>query len=394
MSRLSTAAVVVGVFSGISTDLFAKEPSSDTEPSWNLSLGYTSDFWRNLDGGVTTGDVFIGNAELIVDIEGSPGGFRSRVRAIHNNGKSFSEIVGDTHVISNIEADRATRILEAWTEYASTIDDRSLKFGIYDLNTEFDVSEVGGALINSTFGIGVDVAQSGAIGPSIFPYTGLALRGRWRFDERWMLQGVVIDGVPNDPDSPRKLASLKIDAGEGALWVAELEHRTERWRAVVGHWRYSVAFEEFDGLSDGSPRSSSGNSGTYGLIEGPIWQAGDRRLLAMLRIGAAEPKFSVIESTIQAALVLERPWLGREGEHVALGVAYAQNGSPARRRASVAGESLLAHESLVELSWRVPVTSRLVLQPDLHYIFNPGSRSGLKDAFALGLRVELDLTPH
>jgi carbohydrate-selective porin OprB len=114
----------------------------------------------------------------------------------------------------------------------------------------------------------------------------------------------------------------------------------------------------------------------------------------MLRIGAAEPKFNVIESTIQAALVLERPWLGREGEHVALGVAYAQNGSPARRRASVAGESLLAHESLVELSWRVPVTSRLVLQPDLHYIFNPGSRSGLKDAFALGLRVELDLTPH
>lgn len=393
MTKLPLAAVVAGALSGTATDLFAKEGESDTAPSWSLTLGYTSDFWRNVDGGASTGDVFIGNAEMILDFEGSPSGLRSRVHAIHNNGKSFSEIVGDTHVVSNIEADRATRILEAWVEYAPRVDDRSVKFGLYDLNTEFDVSEVGGALINSTFGIGVDAAQSGLIGPSIFPYTGLALRGRWRFDDRWMLQGVVIDGVPNDPDSPRKLASLKLDSDEGALWVAELEYRTERWRAVVGHWQYTAQFEEFNVLADEQSRASRGNSGTYGLVEGPIWHAGDRRLLAMLRLGAAEPRYNVIGSTIQAALVLERPWLGREGEHLALGIARARNGSPARHVASIAGESLLAQETVVELTWRVPVTPRLVLQPDLHYIFNPGSVPGVKDAVALGLRVELDLTP-
>lgn len=394
MSRLSFAAVVASAVSGIAAEGWSKSAEGDTARSWNLTLGYTSDFWRNVEGGLATGSAFIGNAEMILDVEGSPGGFRSRIHAIYNNGKSFSELVGDTHVVSNIEADRASRLLEAWMEYAPFSDDRSLKVGLYDLNTEFDASEVGGALINSTFGIGLDAAQSGVVGPSIFPYTGLALRGRWRFDERWLLQGVVIDGVPNDLDSPRQFASLRLDADEGELWVGELEHRTERWRTVVGHWRYSAAFDTLDGLTDGTPRAARNNSGTYGFVEGPVWQSGERRLLAMLRVGVAEPRFNRVESTLQAALVLERPWLNREGEHVAFGVAYARNGRPAQRLASADGDALLREETVVELTWRVPVTPRIVLQPDIQYILNPGSAPGLDDALALGLRLELDLTPH
>jgi porin len=378
----------------LSASLEAGESERESAPSWSLSLGYTSDFWRNLEGGRDTGSTVLGNATLILDFEGEPGGLRSRVHVNHNNGKSFSEIVGDTHVISNIEADRTTRILEAWLEFAPSTEDRSIKAGLYDLNTEFDVSEVGGAFINSTFGIGIDAAQSGVIGPSIFPYTGFALRGRWRFDERWMLQGVIIDGVPNDPDSPRKLASLKLDSDEGALWVAELEHRTEQWRAVIGHWRYSSSFDSFDSLATDTPRSSRGNSGTYGFIEGPVWQSGERRLLAVLRLGAANPKFNVIGSTVQAALVLERPWLMREGEHLALGIAHARNGGPARRLAAFDGESLLSRESLVELTWRIPLSQRLVLQPDIQYVLNPGSAPGIDDALAVGLRLELDLSPN
>lgn len=378
----------------LSASLEAGESERESAPSWSLSLGYTSDFWRNLEGGRDTGSTVLGNATLILDFEGEPGGLRSRVHVNHNNGKSFSEIVGDTHVISNIEADRTTRILEAWLEFAPSTEDRSIKAGLYNLNTEFDVSEVGGAFINSTFGIGIDAAQSGVIGPSIFPYTGLALRGRWRFDERWMLQGVIIDGVPNDPDSPRKLASLKLDSDEGALWVAELEHRTEQWRAVIGHWRYSSSFDSFDSLATDTPRSSRGNSGTYGFIEGPVWQSGERRLLAVLRLGAANPKFNVIGSTVQAALVLERPWLMRAGEHLALGIAHARNGGPARRLAAFDGESLLSSESLVELTWRIPLSQRLVLQPDIQYVLNPGSAPGIDDALAVGLRLELDLSPN
>jgi porin len=114
--------------------------------------------------------------------------------------------------------------------------------------------------------------------------------------------------------------------------------------------------------------------------------------LAVLRLGKANPQFNGIDSTIQAALVLERPWLRREGEHIAMGVAYARNGRPARRLAIAAGEALLDKETTVEVSWRVPVSERIALQPDLQYVINPGSSSDVDDALAVGLRVEFDLT--
>jgi len=114
----------------------------------------------------------------------------------------------------------------------------------------------------------------------------------------------------------------------------------------------------------------------------------------MLRLGVAEPRFNVIGSTLQAGLVLERAWLGREGEHVAIGVAHARNGGPARRGAMASGTERTQSETVVELTWRVPVQDRLVLQPDIQYILNPGSVPGVSSALAIGLRVEFDLSPN
>jgi len=389
--RVCTAAVIT-ICTMAAEPLSAGNPAEKAAPEWDVSLGYTADYWRNLEGGLRTDDVFIGLAALDIGWKSASGDLRSKVQVIHSNGNSFAEIVGETNLISNIEADRATRLLEAWLEYAPNDGDRSVKLGLYDLNSEFDVSEVGGALINSTFGIGIDLAQSGVSGPAIFPWGGFAIRGRWRFDDRWMLQSALIDGAPADPDSPRKFASFDLDSDQGALWIAELEHRAAQWRAVIGHWRYSARFDEFDGLADGSSKKSRRNSGTYGLIEGPIRHFDDRRLLAVLRLGEANPQFNGIDSTIQAALVLERPWLRRDGEHVAMGVAYARNGGPARRLAAAAGDALLAKETIIEVSWRVPISERISLQPDLQYVIDPGSASDVDDAFAVGLRVEFDLT--
>jgi carbohydrate-selective porin OprB len=113
----------------------------------------------------------------------------------------------------------------------------------------------------------------------------------------------------------------------------------------------------------------------------------------MLRLGAAHPRYNVIGSTAQAALVLERPWLRREGEHFAIGLAHARNGRPARRLADSLGEPLTGSETVIEMTWRIPLAERLAIQPDVHYIRNPGSATGTRDAFATGLRIEIDLTP-
>lgn len=361
--------------------------------SWDAAVTYTSDLWRNTKGGIERGSAYLDSLSLTLDWQSPSNGLRSHLHVIHNNGKSFSEKVGDTHIVSNIEADRGTRFLEGWIEYGSVTNrDRSIKAGIYDLNSEFDASEVSVALINSTFGSGIDIAQSGVVGPSIFPYTGLALRGRWRINDSWLLQGAVIDGIPIDEDHPRRVTSLKLSSKEGALAIAELEHRVEKIRIVIGHWRYSARFDKLDVLAVGGGNSRR-NIGTYMFIEGPVKQSGDRRLLVMVRLGAANPQLNAIGSTAQAALVLERPVLNRDGEYLALGFAQARFGGPVRRLSLLAGEERLTRESVIELTWRLPLSKRIFLQPDLQYVINPSSDQDTQDAFVVGLRVEVGLLP-
>lgn len=373
--------------------------ASGSARTWTVSPAYTADYWHSLEGGLEQGGAYLDQLDLIVAWDGAGvgiDGWHANAHLIYNNGGSISRLVGDTHVLSNIESDRAVRLLEAWVEYRAAGDlDRSIKLGIYDFNSEFDASEVGGALINSTFGMGVDVAQSGDAGPSIFPYTGLGLRGLWQLNDSWRVQAAVIDGVPIDAHHPRRVTSLALKPAEGALFAAEVERRGVAWRAVLGHWRYSATFDELDRVEgSGAPRGSRRNVGTYAFVEGTLAEFNGRALRGMMRIGSANPRLNVMGTTTQAALVFERPLLGREGEHLAVGLAQARIGKDARRAALTVGDELSKSESVVELSWRLPLAERLVIQPDVQYILNPGSLRDARDALVLGLRFEIDLASH
>jgi porin len=55
------------------------------------------------------------------------------------------------------------------------------------------------------------------------------------------------------------------------------------------------------------------------------------------------------------------------------------------------GELTDAHETIAELTWKVPVNDWLTLQPNLQYVRNPDTDPGLDNALALGLRFELSL---
>jgi porin len=361
-----------------------------------VSAVYSADYWHNTRGGLQRGGAYLDNLDLVLDWSGGrePGALRAQVHLVYNNGGSISAKVGDSHVLSNFETDRAVRLLQAWLEFAPGGDtDRSLRAGVYDLNSEFDASEVGGAFLNSTFGMGLDLAQTGVSGPSIFPYTGLALRGRWRVNERWLLQAAVIDGVPVDPDHPRRMTSLSLDGDEGALLTAELEHRSSDWRTVVGHWRYTSRFEELDRVGPvGMPRTGRSNAGVYGFVEGPLAEVGGRALRGVLRLGSASPRYNAFSRTAQAAVLLEQPWLRREGEHLALGIATARRGADVRRAAATAGEPVRSRETLIEITWRAPLGERVVLQPDVQYVLDPGGAPDLRDALVVGLRFEVDLS--
>jgi porin len=119
---------------------------------------------------------------------------------------------------------------------------------------------------------------------------------------------------------------------------------------------------------------------------------GGREATALLRIGRADPRFNEFRDTVHLSVAWSGGLSGREGERVGLGVARAWRGEDARAAAAAAGESLLAHETVVELTWKLPVTPRLSLQPDVQYIMQPGGVPGRRDALAIGLRFDLQVT--
>lgn len=362
--------------------------------SCDIEAYYAGDLWQNLDGGIERGGAYLDSLDVIATWDGERAvgvkGLSAHALVLWNNGGSINSKVGDSFGVSNIETVEALRLFEAWVQYAPQHPERSLRLGLYDLNIEFDATDTGGVFLNSTFGMGIDFAQSGESGPSAFPLTSLAVRGQWRFDERWRVQGVLADGVPGDPERPERTA-VKLSSDDGLLGVVEIEHNEGGRRWVLGHWRYSASFDELAAtLPDGSPRRSRGNAGTYAFVETPVTGplAVGREASAVLRVGRADPRFNSFRDSLQLALAWQGGLLGREDEVFGVAVAHARHGEEARAAGFAAGEPLRRDETVFELTWKFPVAPRLTLQPDLQYIVHPGSMPGRRDALVAGVRFD------
>lgn len=126
-------------------DVSAQE--SPDSPAYSLEAVYTADAWRNAHGGLRTGGAYLDNLDLTLSVDGERAwgvrGLSAYAYLLRNNSARFSErYVGDAMTVSNIDAPEATRLYEAWMEWAmGTARPLSLRFGLYDLNSEFDTSD-------------------------------------------------------------------------------------------------------------------------------------------------------------------------------------------------------------------------------------------------------------
>ena len=392
-------AAIAGALLFASPGLAADEPAP--EP-WRWSALYTGEYQHNLRGGLERGGAYLDNLDLLLEVDGERAfgvpGLTAMAYALYNNGGSISgRYVGDTHVVSNIEATRALRLYELWLDWrfgAARVG--SLRFGLYDLNSEFDASDVASLFINGTQGIGVDFAQAGLNGPSIFPVTSLAARFEWAPAEGWRVRGAVLDGVPGDPERP-KATAVRLGGGDGALLVAEIDRAAAAYRFVLGHWRFTTTFDDLSEVDvAGDPVRRRGSNGTYAFVEGPLWQAkdGPRRLTGVARVGVASPDVNPVRRTLRLSLVMHSPFSNARADQLGIAFATYRNGEPYRRGAAARGESLLRSETNVELTWRVVVNDWLALQPNLQWVRHPGSVEGVDDAWVAGVRFEVGGTSH
>ncbi len=350
----------------------------------SVDLVYTFDLWRAASGGIRRGTRYLDNLDVVAeaDLERLAGwrGAELHVYGLYNNGKSLGALMGDAQLASNIETGvRALRLYEAWL--SQKFGTRTLlKLGLYDLNSEFDTLDASGLFLGSAHGVGTDISQSGRNGPSIFPVTSLAARIEYRTPSGWALRTAVLDGVPGDPDRPKRTA-VKLGRGDGALFIGEAQVPLRDGKLLLGAWRYTARFDRLDGTR------ARGNRGIY--LRGErrlVREAADpeQGLAGFFRLGAAAGRTNMFGRFASAGLNYTGLIRGRDADQLGLAVAAAFT-SRSYRRAADAERA----ETAIEFTYRASVAPWLSLQPNIQYVVNPGADRALGNALAIGLRAEL-----
>lgn len=348
-----------------------------------LQLTYTAEVIGNAAGGLRRGARYLDNLDLVfeADLERVAGwtGAQLHLYGLYNNGNSISDLVGDSHAVSNIETGvRALRLYEAWID--QKFGDRvSLRAGLYDLNSEFDALDSSGLFVGSAHGIGTDFGQSGQNGPSIFPSTSLAARLQVEPAKGWAIRAAMLDAVPGDPARPARTV-IRLNKEEGALLVGELQAPIgEGGKLLLGHWRYTASFEQTDGTGAGT-----GNAGSYIRAELPLAAAPGRRIDGFARLGTASGRFNMFDFFASAGLKFTGWLSGREADEFGIALAAGFTAEPYR---TATGAS--AAEIAVEATYRTQLTPWLALQPHAQYIRRPSADPTVPDALVLGIRTEI-----
>lgn len=350
-----------------------------------ISAEYTADILSVVSGGLSAGTEYLDNFVLVLEIDmaevWNSGTGRIQVRGLYNNGSTFSaDRVGDLQVVSNIDADEDWRLFEIWYELAGT--SWSVRTGLYDLNSEFDVNETGSIFLNSSHGIGAEFAQTGENGPSIFPVTSLAIRAAMTVGPL-TARGAVFDGVPGDPSDPTN-NRIELSGREGALAVSEFDvPYANSARFWLGYWRYSAEFDRIDGSG-----SDHGNDGWYVGTEAGF-QLGSRAAKGFLRYGRADERFNVLSSYLGVGAVIAGPFVARPRDQVGIAVASARAGDAFLDHTASIGGRAIRHETTWELAYQFRVNEYVVIRPDIQYVRNPSLSPDLDSAWVVGCRIQL-----
>ncbi|MCR9133316.1 MAG: carbohydrate porin [bacterium] len=350
---------------------------------------YTSDLFANTTGGFDTGIRYLDNLDLIIQADWDY--LTLFAYGLANQGGNLSELSGDFQTASNIEAPNSFRWYEAWANIPIKPINSSLLIGLYDLNTEFDITNTGSLFINSSHGIGPEFAFSGRFSPSIFPYTSLAVRLKVNIVPGISLKGAVLDGVPSDPADPSG-TKVRLRESDGSLMVGEIElfspkvtAPTERnvvtdspFRIIAGIWQYTEERQGWEG-------DLQIDAGVYAMAEAKVLdEKMDRAqgLSVFVRYGLTNSRISRFSRYFGSGLVYQGLFPNRDQDRIGLAVSLPMNSD---EFVATLNQDL-ADELTTEFTYQFVAMEKWRLQIDAQYIANPNLAPGLEDAILLGLR--------
>ena len=392
MSRLPAALVVAGVvlasfgpagaqappgmFTGEwkglrPTDLFGLRPAL-LEHGVRVEATVAMEAFAALDGGLRRDATFLDAVDFRLTLDGKQAfgwpGLTVVADALGTHGGNPSTFVGDAQGVSEIAGPSRWRLQEGWIEQRLADGRVSLLAGRYDLGTEFYLLPAAAVLINSSFGTGPELSESGR-GPSLFPDTTIGGRLEVRPLPPLVLRTAIFSGFG--------IGEIAWMPGEG--------------KVALGGWAYTGRFDDLSRTDrNGEPIRHRGSGGVYLVAEHTIHHLDGhpaRRVTLFAQLGRGDPRVSRYAAYTGGGIVVAGPWAARAGDQAALGVAAAHNGNEylqAQRRDGLRAER---SEVTIELTYRLLVAPWLFVQPDLQYVINPGTDPTRANALVGGVRL-------
>lgn len=358
-----------------------------------------NDLWKNISGGNNrqSADIVYIDFSIDVDLQEAIGlsGSSFYVHFLGNNGNSVSNSVGDFQKISNIEAYPMGKLYQIFLQQRFYDDRLSMLLGVFDLNSEFYVTQTSGLFLNSSHGIGIDVGQTGNNGPSIFPNASLAFRLSFAPAENVYSQVALFDGMPGVPDDPNKFG-ISISAADGYFAVAEFGIEEDDQRKIgIGVWKYSGSFSDL--CSEIDPTLTIQRNDNYGgyILFDQVLLGSDKPstnvMRGFVRFGMANGHVNSFDYQIGSGIVYCGLFPTREADQFGIAVASAHAGEDYRSLMQKTFLKSVATETSLELTYKMKAMDWLSVQTDVQYIVHPSANPLIDNAIAGGIRLEIVL---
>ena len=386
--------------------------SESNQQGLELHLNSKLDLLRNVSGGIATGGSPMAHFEVSLgaDFDKIIGwtGTTGLLNLVYNGGGRINaERVGSQMGVSNIEVPTSTfRLFQAWLQKELWDGRGALLIGLYPIDSEFQVLDSAALFLQPPYGATADLAQTR--GPSIFDNSAFGLRGKWLSqDHSAYVLGAVLDGIPGDPDNPRG-TRIKFDKGDGTMSIAEIGYkptdavaapepvaaeaaaeRIEKY--AVGFWHYTAHADDLMDLEpSGVTPKKRPSWGWYGLAERSLYKTGGGADWAgFLRISGTDGNSTAVRRATNVGVRGRGIIPGRAGDVFGLAYTHVALSEKFRLSQSLAGMDATPFEDAWEVTYRIPLTQWLAVQPDLQRIRHPGGDGSRSAALIIGARIEL-----
>jgi porin len=388
----------------------------------------------NPSGGTRQGAIYDGRLELAATVDlgktlGWTGAtFHVNGYQIHGRGLTANNL-HNLFVVSNIEADRSTRLFDLWVEQSLLGSTLSVRLGQIAADDEFLISSTGASFINLTFGWpGLAGADLPAGGPS-YPLTTPGVRVKYAATEALTFASAVFNGNPAGPTTSgnqnpdpqlRDPSGTAFNVNSDVFAIFEASYNVNQnpnpsglpASYKLGAWYHSGKFADqhvdTEGISlaspgsNGIPRTHVNNFSLYGIVDQTIWQDPETTssIAGFLRAMAAPADRNLVSFYADAGLAFSGPLEGRSNDVAGIAFAYGAI-SPDRQEldrdfSSLAGSPrpVQDYEAVLELTYSAQLSPWWRLQPDVQYVIHPGGyiqnpvtgRGAIGSALVFGLR--------